>query len=137
MARPVGAPGAAGDLMEQLIGPLAGPQIAAGHAEIGIDDPDQRQQRKMVALGDDLRADQHVVAMRRDRLDQLGSGARPGQQVADHQRDPGSGEACLGLLPDPLDPGTARHEAAGSRGIPGRAPAPSRRGRNDGIAAAR
>src|SRR3954463_11532875 len=66
----------------------------------------------MVTLGDDLCADQHVVAMRRDRLDQLGSGARPGQLVADHQRDPSPGKPRLGLLPDPLDPGPARYEAA-------------------------
>ena len=65
-AGPLGPPGAAGDLMEKLIGPLAGPQIAAGHPEIGIDHPDQRQHREVVALGDDLGADQHVVSMRLD-----------------------------------------------------------------------
>ncbi len=106
--------------MQQLIGPLAGAQIAAGHAEIGIDDADQGQHRKMVALGDDLRADQHVVAMRGHRLGQLGGGARPGQQVADHQRDPRAAGNALGhLLDQALDPGSARHERCRSRGIPG------------------
>ena len=40
----------------------------------------------MMPLGDDLGADQHVVAVRRHRLGELGGGARPGQRVADHQR---------------------------------------------------
>ena len=123
--------------MQQLIGPLGGAQIAAGHAEIGIDHADQGQQRKMVALGDDLRADQHVVAMRRHRLDQLGGGARPGQQVADHQRDPGRREPRRDLLPEPLDPGSARHQAAAREAFRAERRHRLRRGRNDGIAAAR
>ena len=59
-ARPLGAAGAAGDLMEQLEGPLGGAQIAAVQAEIGIDHADQGQVGKVMALGDDLGADQDV-----------------------------------------------------------------------------
>ena len=42
------------------IGALGRAQIAAAEAEIGIDHADQGQQREMMPLGDDLRADQHV-----------------------------------------------------------------------------
>ena len=65
-ARPFGAPGAAADLVQQLVGPLRCPQIAAVEPEIGIDHADQSQHREMMPLGDDLGADQ-----------QVDSGARP------------------------------------------------------------
>src|SRR6266446_6160035 len=84
------AAGSAADLMQQLIGPLGGAQIAAGKPEIGIDHADQGQHRKMVALGDDLGPDQHVVAPLSHRLGELGCGARSGQEIADHQRCAGS-----------------------------------------------
>jgi hypothetical protein len=51
-----GAAGAAGDLAEQLEGALGRARIAVGQAEIGIDHADQRHVRKIVALGDELRA---------------------------------------------------------------------------------
>ncbi len=46
LARPVGAAGTAGNLVEQLVGPFRRPEIAAGEAEIRIDHADQRQHRK-------------------------------------------------------------------------------------------
>ena len=109
----LGAAGAAADLMQQLIGPLGGAQIAAGEPEIGIDDADQGQHRKMVALGDDLGPDQQIVAPLGHRLGELGRGARAGQQIADHQRRPRCRKALRHLLEQALDPRPARHQGAG------------------------
>ena len=59
-AGPFGAPGAACDLAEELIGPLPGAKVSAFHAAVGIDHANQGEVREIVALGDDLRADQHI-----------------------------------------------------------------------------
>jgi hypothetical protein len=55
-----GAPGPAGHLAEQLKGALGGARIAVGEPEIGIDHADQRHQREIVPLGDELRADDDI-----------------------------------------------------------------------------
>ncbi len=51
----------------------------------------------MVILGDDLRADHHVVAVRRHRVGEVGGGARPRQQIADHQARRGPRESVRRL----------------------------------------
>ena len=56
------APGAADHLMQKLEGALAGARIAVAEAEIGIDDADQIELGEMVALGDELGADDDVEA---------------------------------------------------------------------------
>ena len=63
-----GAAGAAGHLAEQLEGALGGARIAIGQAEIGIDDADQRHVGEIVALGDQLRADDDVGLALGDRF---------------------------------------------------------------------
>ena len=55
-----GASGAAGHLAEELEGAFSGAEIAVGEAEVGIDHADQLEQREIVALGDELRADDDV-----------------------------------------------------------------------------
>ena len=114
-SRLLGAAGAAGDLMQQLERAFARAQIAVRAAEIGIDHADQRQLRKMMALGDDLRADQHVdLALRH--------GADRGLRFlrAMHRVARGDGHARLGkqareFLRHALDAGTAGDEAALAR----------------------
>ena len=59
----VGPAGAARHLVQELIGALGRAQVAALEAEIGIDHADQGQHGEMVALGDDLGADQQVDLM--------------------------------------------------------------------------
>ena len=54
------AAGAAGHLMQELIGALGRAQVAAVEAEIGIDHADQGQHGEMMALGDHLGADQEI-----------------------------------------------------------------------------
>ena len=67
--RPIRAAGAAGDLADELKRPLPRPQIAALEAQISIDHADHRQVGKVVALGDDLRADKNVDLVVRHPLD--------------------------------------------------------------------
>ena len=66
-ARPglLAAPGAPGRLAQELERALGGARIAVGEADVGVDDADQRQQRKVVPLGDELRADDEVVVAAR------------------------------------------------------------------------
>ncbi len=108
----LGAAGPAADLVQQLVGPLGGAQIAAGEAEIGVDHPDQGQHRKVVSLRDDLGPDQQIVASLGHCLGELGRGARAGQQVADHQRRTCPRKALRHLLEQAFDPRSARHQRA-------------------------
>ena len=54
--------------MQQLEGALGGARIAIGEADVGVDDADQRHVGKIVALGDQLRADDNVRLAPRDGL---------------------------------------------------------------------
>ena len=60
LALHVAAPGAPGDLREQLEGALARAEIRLVQREVGVNDADQRDVRKMQALGNHLRADENV-----------------------------------------------------------------------------
>jgi hypothetical protein len=59
-ARPFGAPRAPRDLMEQLEGALGRAQVAARSGRDRHPHPTSVRIREMMALGDDLRADQDV-----------------------------------------------------------------------------
>ena len=109
-ALPAGAPGPPGHLAEQLKRALGGARIAIGEAEIGIDHADQRHVGEMVALGDELRADDDVGLALGDRL-QLEP--QP-PDAAQHVRGQHDG-ARVGKMPDDLfgDPFDAR--AAGDQ----------------------
>ena len=54
------APGAAGDLMQQLERAFGRARVAVRQAEIGVDDADEIELREVVALGDELRPDHDV-----------------------------------------------------------------------------
>ena len=71
-ARLVAAAGAAGDLRDLLEAALGGAQVAAGKAEVGIDHADQGEVGEMIALGDELGADDDVDLARLHRADELG-----------------------------------------------------------------
>ena len=60
LARLLAAAGAAGDLRQQLEGPLGGAEIGQAEADVGRDDADQRDAREVVPLRDHLRADEDV-----------------------------------------------------------------------------
>ena len=73
-ARSLRTTGTAGDLVQQLHGPLGGAQVTTGQAEVGIHHADQRQMREVPALGDDLRADDQIDLAPLDRVRGLGGG---------------------------------------------------------------
>ncbi len=93
--------------MQQLIGALGGAQITTGKTEIGIDDAHQCQHRKMMPLGDDLRADQDIEPMRFDSRDQRRGSARAGQRVARHHGGARRRKQRANLLGESLDAGPA------------------------------
>ena len=66
----------------------------------------------MMPLRDDLRADQHVIAMRHHRIGKLCGRAGSQQQIADHQCRARLGEPCREFFLQALDPWTARHKRA-------------------------
>ena len=92
-------------------------------AEIGVDHPDQRQAREMVALGDELGADEDVDLAALDRRD---LGAQPlgaADQVRGQDRQPRVGKQRRHLLGQPLDAGAAGDERVHRAAMPGRRPA--------------
>ena len=58
----VAAARAAGDLGEELEGAFGGAEVRQLQREIGVDDAHQRHAREVEALGDHLRAEEHVVS---------------------------------------------------------------------------
>ena len=60
LALDVAAPGAAGDLREQLEGALARAEIRLMQRKIGVNDADERDVREMQPFGNHLRADEDV-----------------------------------------------------------------------------
>ncbi len=112
IAPPRLAAGAADHLMQKLEGALGGARIAVGKAEIGVDDADQIELRKMVALGDELRADHDVEAALRDVVELLAQPLHGVDQIAGEHQDARLGKQLGRLLLQPLDAGTDRDEAA-------------------------
>ena len=120
LARLLAAAGAAGDLRQELERPLGRPEVGHPEADVGRDDADQRDAREVVALGDHLRADEHVdlaVAeprqqRRRARLcaarrrDRGGRRAPPGQSRFDLRLDALGAEAGLLEIRRRAQPGT-------------------------------
>src|SRR5690242_19571390 len=113
LARPLGAAGAAGNLMRKLERALGRAQVATGKAEIRVDHPHQREQRKVMALRHHLGSDQHVDRVVFDAADQLRDRARTRQCVARDHRESRLRESRTYLLGKSLDAGPAGRERAG------------------------
>ena len=110
-ARLVAASRAAGDLLDLLEAALRRAEIAAGEAEVRVDDADQRQVGEVIALGHQLRADDDVDRAgfhlrRRTRP----RGRRPDRVGGDDRRSRFR-EKRGDLVGDPLDAGAAGDEA--------------------------
>jgi hypothetical protein len=119
--RPVAAPRPAGHLLEQLKGALRGARIARSKADVRVEHADQRHPRKVVALGDELRADHDVDLTRRNRGELRAQPLRAAWEVA-REHDRALARKELGdFLGDALDPRPARDErverAAGRAGV--------------------
>ena len=110
-ARLVAAPGAAGDLLDLLEAALGGAQIAARQAEVGVDHPDQRQVGEMIALGDQLGADDDVDLAGLHRRDELGGARRRPDGVGGDDRGARFGKQRGDLVGDALDPGADGDQA--------------------------
>ena len=105
------AAGAAGHLRQELEGPLGGAEVAMGEAEIGVDDADQGELREIVALGDELRADDDVGFARGDRGELAPEALHAAEHVAGKDRHPRVREALGDLLGEALDARPAGNEA--------------------------
>ena len=91
LARLLAAAGAAGDLREQLERPLGGAEVGQAEADVGRHDADQRHARKVVALGDHLRADEDVDLAVAEPREQRGERALAPDGVAIEPRDARAG----------------------------------------------
>ena len=87
LARLLAAAGAAGHLRQQLKRPLGGAEVGHAEADVGRDDADQRHARKIVPLGDHLRADEHVDLAVAEPRQQRGERAFAPDRVAIEPRD--------------------------------------------------
>ena len=74
--------------------------------------PTSARPRKVVALGDDLRADDDVELAGLDAADHLAHFGQAGNEIGRQQRDAGVGKALRDLLLHALDAGTAGDERA-------------------------
>ena len=73
--------------MQELERAFAGARIGAMRkAEIAIDNADEREVRKVVTLGDDLRADDDIEFARFDALDHLAHFGQAGDEIGRQQR---------------------------------------------------
>ncbi len=104
------AAGAPDHLVQELEGALGGARIAVGKAEVGVDDADEVEFRKMVSLGHELRADddvetsvRHVVELFAQALDQL-------NEIAGEHKDARVGKQLGRFLLQPFDAGADRRE---------------------------
>ena len=104
LARPLAAAGPADDLRQQLKRPLRRAEVRQAQANVSRDDADERHARKVVALGDHLRADQHVDLAGHEPPEQRRQ--RPLRRMASR-----SSRATLA-------PGQARRTSTSTRSVP-------------------
>src|SRR5262249_20531630 len=118
--RPISAAGAAGDLRQELEGPLAGAEVGQRQRAVGEEDADQRDAGEVVALGHHLRADEDVDLAARDLAEDAPEPSSAGGAggVAVEPGDARRGEARPQRLLHPLG---ADAEAADRRRLAARA----------------
>ena len=107
------------DLPHQLKRALCRPQVRSLQAQIGVDHTDQRQQREVVPLGHDLRADDDLGPPGRDGFDLFLQRPRRSEQIRGKNRHPRLGEAFGHLFgqtfhPRPHRRHPPRHPAGGA-----------------------
>ena len=113
------AAGAADDLVQQLKGALGGARIAVARAQIGIDHADQIEHREMMALGDELRADDHVEAACGDIGEFLAHALHRGDEIAGQHQHARLRKQFAHFFFEPLDAGPASDEGIRPPGISG------------------
>ena len=83
------APGATRDLSQQLERPFARPKIGHVQRQIGVDDSDQRDIRKMQSFRDHLRADEDVDLAGPERVQRFAIGILARHGIGIHPADDG------------------------------------------------
>ncbi len=126
------APGAADHLMQQLEGALAGARVAVAEAQIGIDNADQIELGKMVALGHELRADDDVEATFGHVGEFLLQPLHRFDEIGRQHQDATAGKQFGRFVLQPLDARPDRAQSFRSRGTAGIPPAAAWRSRSDG-----
>ena len=104
------AAGAPRHLIEKLEGALGGARIGMGEAKIGVDHADECEAGKVMALGDELRADDDIDLAVLDLAQGLAEIAHARGEIARQQHAARLGEERGHLLGDALDTRPARHE---------------------------
>ena len=106
----VAATGASRHLLQRLERALGGARIAARQAEVAIDDADQRELRKVVALGHKLRADDDVEGAARDLFQLLFQAFGSAGKIRRENEDALVGKTLGGFVREALDAGPAGDE---------------------------
>ena len=99
------AAGAADHLMQQLEGALGGARVAVVEAQIGVDDADEVELRKVMALGDELGADDDVEAARGDVVELFAQPLDRGDEIGGEHEDTRLRKQRAHFFLEPLDAG--------------------------------
>ena len=81
VARLVAASRASGRLTKKLERALGRARIGVGETDVGVDDADKSQKRKVMSLGDELRADDEVVGALCRRIQLTAQGLDPARRI--------------------------------------------------------
>ena len=81
VARLVAASRASGRLTKKLERSLGRARIGVGEADVGVDDADESEQRKVVPLGDELRADDEIVGAARRCIELTAQSLDPARRI--------------------------------------------------------
>ncbi len=95
LARHFAAAGAPGDLGQELKRALRGSEIRHPEPDVGRDHTHERNPRKIVALGNHLRPDQHVNRAVAEAREQISEGAASPNGVPVDSRDTRAGQALF------------------------------------------
>ena len=133
--RLVAAAGASRHLIEQLEGALRGARIAASQSQIGVDDADEREMRKIVALGDKLGADDDIEGAFGDLVQFAPQPLGAARKIRRKHENARIRKERRRLFGEPLDPRPAGGERCPPPRIRGKLRAAVRHGRNGGTSA--
>jgi hypothetical protein len=109
--------GASDHLVQQLECALGGAWIAITKPEIGIDDPDQVEFGKMMALGNELSTDDEIEAPRSHVIELLPQSLDGLHEVAGEHQAAGLGKQLRGFLLESFDPWSNGRKAFGGMTI--------------------
>ena len=102
-----------GRLAQKLERALGGARIGVGEPDVGVDHADESQKREVVALGDQLGADDEVVGAARRRAELGAQGLDPAGKVRRQDQRTNVGKESRRLLGQPFDARPAGGEGVG------------------------